>query len=194
MGEITYQNTNGDIRFSSRHIGNTPNLNIRDNRQQSTFQRKLQNIIEKSKRVPIHVVQKADITENDELQSKNDDEEYKEEQEPAQLKENTPRQNNTGLSDKIKGGIENLSGLSMDAVRVHYNSDKPFQLNALAYTQGTDIHVAPGQEKHLAHEAWHVVQQMQGRVEPTLQMNGTIPVNDDTDLENEADEMGRKVQ
>ena len=54
--------------------------------------------------------------------------------------------------------------MSMDAVRVHYNSTKPAQLNAHAYTQGTDIHVASGQERHLPHEGWHVVQQMQGRV------------------------------
>jgi len=41
----------------------------------------------------------------------------------------------------------------MDDVQVHYNSGKPAQLNALAYAQGTDIHVAPRQEKHLPHEA-----------------------------------------
>jgi len=50
---------------------------------------------------------------------------------------------------------------------VHYNSDKPAQLQAHAYAQGTDIHLASGQEKHLPHEAWHVVQQKQGRVKPT---------------------------
>jgi hypothetical protein len=49
--------------------------------------------------------------------------------------------------------------MSMDHVKVHYNSSQPAQLNALAYAQGSDIHVAPGQEQHLPHEAWHVVQQ-----------------------------------
>lgn len=102
--------------------------------------------------------------------------------------------NTTGLPDKLKSGIENLSGISLDEVNVHYNSDKPAQLQALAYTQGTDIHVAPGQERHLAHEAWHVVQQMQGRVEPTITMNENIPVNDDASLENEADNMGEKAK
>jgi hypothetical protein len=111
----------------------------------------------------------------------------------TQLVESQKPANNTGLPDSLKSGIENMSGLSMDGVNVHYNSDKPSQLQALAYTQGTDIHVAPGQEQHLAHEAWHVVQQMQGRVEPTLQMNGNVPVNDDAGLENEADVMGRKA-
>jgi hypothetical protein len=73
----------------------------------------------------------------------------------------TPRANNTGLPDHLKSGIESLSGLSMDHVRVHYNSSQPAQLNALAYAQGSDNHLAPGQERHLPHEAWHVVQQAQ---------------------------------
>jgi hypothetical protein len=104
----------------------------------------------------------------------------------------TQRVNHTGLPDNLKAGIENLSGLAMDDVRVHYNSDKPAQLNALAYTQGTEIHVAPGQEQHVPHEAWHVVQQKQGRVSPTLQGRGTA-INDDAELEKEADFKGVKA-
>jgi hypothetical protein len=103
------------------------------------------------------------------------------------------KENNTGLPDNLKTGIENFSGFSMDDVKVHYNSDKPAQLNALAYAQGTNIHVAPGQEKHLPHEAWHVVQQKQGRVKATMQMKGGVSINDDKGLEMEADVMGSKV-
>ncbi len=101
--------------------------------------------------------------------------------------------NQTGMPDNLKAGIESMSGMSMDNVRVHYNSDKPAQLNAHAYAQGTDIHVASGQEKHLPHEAWHVVQQAQGRVKPTMEMAGGAQVNDDPGLENEADTMGAKA-
>lgn len=101
--------------------------------------------------------------------------------------------NKTGLPDQLKSGIENLSGLAMDDVRVHYNSSKPAQLQAHAYAQGTDIHLAPGQEKHLAHEAWHVVQQKQGRVKATMQLKGKVKVNDDQGLEREADAMGSKA-
>jgi hypothetical protein len=102
--------------------------------------------------------------------------------------------NNTGLPDNLKSGIENLSGFSMDDVRVHYNSSKPTQLQAYAFAQGTDIHLASGQEKHLPHEAWHVVQQKQGRVQATTQMKGD-GINDDPGLESEADTMGlRAVQ
>jgi hypothetical protein len=70
------------------------------------------------------------------------------------------------MPSRLKTGIENLSGISLDHVRVHYNSAKPATLQAHAYAQGTDIHIAPGQEKHLPHEASHVVQQAQGRVKP----------------------------
>jgi len=103
------------------------------------------------------------------------------------------KENNTGLPDALKTGIEKLSGMSMDDVKVHYNSDKPAQLQAHAFAQGTEIHLASGQEKHLPHEAWHVVQQKQGRVRPTLQMKGKVNVNDDAVLENEADVMGAKA-
>ncbi|MBE9006505.1 DUF4157 domain-containing protein [Fortiea sp. LEGE XX443] len=99
--------------------------------------------------------------------------------------------NVTGLPDNLKTGIENLSGYSLDDVRVHYNSPKPAQLQALAYAQGTDIHVAPGQEEHLPHEAWHVVQQMQGRVKPTMQMM-ELQINNNEALETEADVMGTR--
>ncbi|MEQ9405972.1 MAG: DUF4157 domain-containing protein [Cyclobacteriaceae bacterium] len=78
--------------------------------------------------------------------------------------------NNTGLPDNLKSGIENLSGHSMDDVKGHYNSSRPAQLQAHAFAQGNQIHLASGQEKHLPHEAWHVVQQKLGRVKPTMQL------------------------
>jgi len=105
----------------------------------------------------------------------------------------TVQRNNTGMPDKLKTGIENLSGMNMDHVKVHYNSAKPAQLNAHAYAQGSQIHIAPGQEKHLPHEAWHVVQQAQGRVKPTMQMKAGTPINDNAGLEKEADVMGAKA-
>lgn len=108
---------------------------------------------------------------------------------PMQLR-NKPNQ--TGLPDSLKTGIETLSGMSMDHVRVHYNSNKPRQLNALAYAQGSNIHLAQGQEQHLPHEAWHVVQQAEGRVKPTLHANGHA-INDNQQLEQEADQRGSQA-
>ena len=100
--------------------------------------------------------------------------------------------NNTGLPDSLKSGVESLSGYSLDDVRVHYNSSKPAAVQAYAYTQGTDIHIAPGQERCLPHEAWHVTQQMSGRVSPTTSIGG-VAVNDDASLEHEADVMGARA-
>jgi hypothetical protein len=143
--------------------------------------------------------QRADFDEEEPLQGKLETVQREEfEEEPLQGKfadsETVQREaapNRTGLPDNLKSGIEATSGYSMDDVRVHYNSPKPAQLQALAYTQGTDIHVAPGQEKHLPHEAWHVVQQKQGRVQPTMQLQG-VNINDNEGLEKEADVMGEK--
>ncbi|MBD1395265.1 eCIS core domain-containing protein [Mucilaginibacter glaciei] len=109
---------------------------------------------------------------------------------PAKKKLST--KNKTDLQDNLKAGIEQLSGLSMDDVKIHFNSDKPAQLQAHAYAKGAQIHIAKGQEKHLPREAWHVVQQTQGRVEPTQQLK-ELAVNEDTGLENEADIMGAKA-
>jgi hypothetical protein len=100
-----------------------------------------------------------------------------------------PVPNRTGMPDRLKAGIESLSGIDMSDVRVHTNSDRPARLNALAYTQGNQIHLGPGQERHLPHEAWHVVQQKEGRVRATGQIRG-MAVNDEAGLEMEAGRMG----
>jgi hypothetical protein len=107
--------------------------------------------------------------------------------------EDAPSRNHTGLPDDLKAGIEALSGVSLDGVRVHLGSSRPAPVGALAYTQGHDIHVGPGQQHHLAHEAWHVVQQAQGRVRATQRLSDGRPVNDDGGLEREADVMGARA-
>ncbi|MGS0743608.1 eCIS core domain-containing protein [Glaciimonas sp. GG7] len=146
------------------------------------------------------------------LQRQEDGEELTAQMAPAQAMEEVPLQakwmsdapvqlvqtpaakpNNTGLPNALKSGIEAMSGMAMDHVKVHYNSSQPAQLNAHAYAQGSDIHIGPGQEKHLPHEAWHVVQQAQGRVRPTMQMKSGVAINDDRGLETEADVMGARA-
>lgn len=102
------------------------------------------------------------------------------------------RPNQGGLPAALRSGLEALSGVGMEHVRVHYNSAKPAQLQAHAYAQGSEIHLGPGQERHLPHEAWHIVQQARGRVRPTLRMQGQS-INDDPHLEAEADAMGAQA-
>lgn len=86
-------------------------------------------------------------------------------EEPTQMK----NENKTRLPNDLKSGLESLSGLSPDDFSVHYSSDKPSQIGASAYAEGKDTHVASGQEKHLPHEALHVVKHVQGRAQPTIQ-------------------------
>ena len=111
----------------------------------------------------------------------------------VQLQSRGDTSKGTGLPNRLRTGIEALSGLSLADVNVHYNSAEPARLNALAYAAGTDIHVGPGQERHLPHEAWHLVQQAQGRVRPSIQMKDSVAVNDDAGLEREADVMGARA-
>lgn len=94
--------------------------------------------------------------------------------------------NLTGIPTQMKLDFERRSGLSFDDVRVHYNSDKPAQLRAMAYTQGTQVYVGPGQERHLPHELGHVVQQKLGLVRPTARY-GKVPINNSDHMEQMAD-------
>ncbi len=105
----------------------------------------------------------------------------------AQKKENEKpivEPNLTGIPGTMKSRFENLSGLSFDDVRVHYNSGEQAQLQALAYTQENQVYVGPG------HELGHVVQQKRGIVNPTTSLNG-INVNDNEKLEEKADGISR---
>ena len=107
--------------------------------------------------------------------------------------EGTP-QPKSRLPQALQNSLEKISGVSLSDVEVHKNSDKPQQLEALAYTQGNEIHIAPGQEKYIPHEGWHAVQQRQGRVQPTLQMKSGLAINEDDKLEKEAELMGGKAE
>jgi hypothetical protein len=162
-------------KFQSQSSGKST-FQFVENRSESIVQRNLQELANNSPQAN-KTAQLQTMVNNQSAQ-----------QQPIQKKEN-----NTGLPDNLKTGMENLSGMSLDDVKVHRNSDKPAQFQAHAYAQGTDIHLASGQEKHLPHEAWHVVQQKQGRVKPTMQMKGKVNVNDDKGLEKEADIMGAKA-
>ena len=181
---------------TSKHSNET-SFQFADNRPEATTQRKLNEMSNNSPEAKQAAQLKAiaDNRSGTSVQLKGIDEEelLQGKFTTAQRKKTEVGKNNTGMPDHLKTGMENLSGMSLDDVNVHYNSARPAGLQAHAYAQGTDIHVAPGQEKHLPHEAWHVVQQKQGRVKPTMQMKGKVNVNDDKGLEKEADVMGEKA-
>lgn len=93
----------------------------------------------------------------------------------------------TGIPGAVQAKFETASRLSFEDVRVHYNSPRPAQLGAYAYTQGSQVYIGPGQERHLEHELGHVIQQKQGIVKADGYING-VPVNRDPGLERAADQ------
>ncbi|EAY27954.1 eCIS core domain-containing protein [Microscilla marina] len=99
----------------------------------------------------------------------------------------------SSTESQLKHNVSQLMGVDVTNTQVHYNSDKPTQLKAEAYAQGNEVHLAPGKERHLGHELAHIGQQKQGRVKPTLQMKGGTSINDDPQLEQEADKIGDKA-
>ncbi|MCP5104358.1 MAG: DUF4157 domain-containing protein, partial [bacterium] len=106
----------------------------------------------------------------------------------------------SGLPESVQTKMEGALNTSLGDVNVHANSSKATEVGALAYTQGTDIHVAPGHynpgtssgKQLLGHELTHVAQQMEGRVQPTGSVGG-LPLNDSPALEKEADSLGSKA-
>ncbi|MBW2663243.1 MAG: DUF4157 domain-containing protein [Deltaproteobacteria bacterium] len=121
-------------------------------------------------------------------------------QRPMQQKVVQRTENKTGMPDEVKTRMESAFNTDFSGVRIHPESSAAPAVGALAYTQGTDIHFAPGQfspnnsagQRLLGHELAHVQQQSQGRVQATTEVNG-LPVNDSPALEEEADRLGSKA-
>ena len=116
-------------------------------------------------------------------------------------KEGTSSSGTTAIMpEEVQAKMEGSFGTSFSDVNIHSNDNSATHMGALAYTQGNNVHFAPGQynpgtskgQELLGHELTHVVQQRQGRVQPVKQGKG-MPVNDNPSLENEADVMGKKA-
>ncbi len=105
-----------------------------------------------------------------------------------------------GLPADLNSKLQGTLNSDFSDVKIHQDAQSATDVGALAYTQGNDVHFAPGQydphsskgQELIGHELTHVVQQRQGRVRPTTQAKG-LPVNDDPGLEAEADDRGRAV-
>jgi hypothetical protein len=96
------------------------------------------------------------------------------------------------LPTSIKHAYESVSNVSLDGVEVHHDSSEPGRYGAEAFTAGGRIHLGAGKEKHLGHEAWHAVQQRQGRVRANTNVGGQA-ANTDRVLEDEADRMAASL-
>lgn len=100
-----------------------------------------------------------------------------------------PAERSGELDSAVRARTEARAGVPLGDVRVHYNSPAPRVLGAGAYAFGDEIHLGPGQEEHLPHEAWHLAQQRRGDVTPTGRSADGRPLNGDPRLEHEADAM-----
>ena len=114
-------------------------------------------------------------------------------------RQSTPAGGSAALPGPLRQKLERAFNTDFSDVRVHPNTPDADSLSALAFTQGRDIHFAPGQynpasqqgQKIIAHELAHVVQQWRGRV-PAPQSQD-VPINADPGLEAEADRVGTRA-
>jgi hypothetical protein len=114
----------------------------------------------------------------------------------------TPAPVPTGSGERLPAHVQQHMEAAFDTdfsdVRVHQGGHAA-QLGALGYTQGNDLHFAPGQYnpssesgmRLLGHELTHVVQQRQGRV--AVPQGKGAPINSDPALESEADILGDRA-
>jgi hypothetical protein len=102
------------------------------------------------------------------------------------------------MPEAVRGKMEAAFGTDFSSVRIHEGPNAG-AVGALAYTQGTDIHFAPGQyqpgsqhgQELLGHELAHVVQQRAGVVSVPQGKGADGPaINGDPALEAEADRLG----
>lgn len=110
-----------------------------------------------------------------------------------------PRKMGQPLAPAVLQKMESLFGTRLHDVRIH-TGPHVAELGAQAFTQGNDIHFAPGQynpstlqgEQMLARQLTHVVQQRTGRVRNPFG-SGVAVVNDPL-LQAEADRTGQRIR
>jgi len=97
--------------------------------------------------------------------------------------------------------MESAFNTDFSKVSIYKESQKALHLNALAFTQGENVHFAPGQfnpdsetgRNLIGHEFTHVMQQRRGAVKSTSVLGKGLNLNDDRGLEIEADNFGKKA-
>ena len=102
------------------------------------------------------------------------------------------------LPDAVRQRMESAFGADFSGVRIHVGPEAN-AIGAIAFTQGTSIHFAPGQydphsprgQQLLGHELAHVVQQRAGRVRNPF--GSGVAVVQDQALEQEADRLGQRA-
>ncbi len=104
------------------------------------------------------------------------------------------------LPEQVREKMEGAVKMDLKDVKVHANSEKAVEAGALAYSQGNEIHFAPGQydpnskkgQELIGHELAHTKQQAEGRVKATGQVAG-MALNSQDHLEKEADSVAKTI-
>ncbi|MEH2000893.1 MAG: DUF4157 domain-containing protein [Nostoc sp.] len=117
-----------------------------------------------------------------------------------QTSQNSSSGSRGSMPAPVRSKMENSFGANFGDVNIHTDSHQAKSMGALAFTQGSNVHFAPGQynpqsssgQALLGHELTHVVQQRAGRVAVPHQSKGA-PINADPSLETEADQIGAKA-
>jgi hypothetical protein len=110
-----------------------------------------------------------------------------------------PSSGGQALPTAVRQTMQRAFGYDFSDVRVHEGPEAE-AMGALAFTRGTDLFFRPGLfapdsdggRKLLGHELAHVVQQAEGRVSATRQLND-VAINEDAALESEADALGARA-
>ncbi len=109
------------------------------------------------------------------------------------------RRRGWSLPIQMRSRLERSFRTDLSGIRV-VEDDSATDLDALAYTRGADIVMAPGHyqphsgshRRLIAHEIVHSIQQRAGRVKADDDGMG-LPVNNDRELEWEAERLGRRA-
>ncbi|MEH1849918.1 MAG: DUF4157 domain-containing protein [Nostoc sp.] len=117
-----------------------------------------------------------------------------------QTSQNSSSGSRGSMPAPVRSKMENSFGANFGDVSIHTDSSQAKSMGALAFTQGNNVHFAPGQynpqsssgQALLGHELTHVVQQRAGRVAVPHQSKGA-PINADPSLETEADQIGARA-
>ncbi len=115
--------------------------------------------------------------------------------------ETVQRKANKNLPETLQTNLEASFDHDFSNVNIVKNSRRATDLNALAFTQGENIHFAPGQfnpgsesgSNLIGHEFTHVVQQRSGEVRPTSVLGKGLNLNQKSGLEAEADSLGKRA-
>ncbi|MEL6866457.1 MAG: DUF4157 domain-containing protein [Bacteroidota bacterium] len=112
-----------------------------------------------------------------------------------------PEKQREDLPDDLHHKLEWSFGQDFSSVQIHQNSPKATDLQAKAFTQGEQVHFAPGQfdpksnsgQKLIAHEFTHIAQQRHHHIPVTHQTSTGAFINNQNTWEQEADRLGERA-